>query len=769
MKITKTNKTVDSFSIEKISNSLNPIFNNLKVKKEDLLKDLESITISKENIDSFDIYELLINTSLKKCVFTGENFDDLDWRFVASRLKTKKLYKEISLNRKLSKLKPYNDFENFYENIKFLVSKNIYSDKILNIYTKEQLQQAYEIINPDFDYQYDFAGINIMYNSYLSSIEKKLYELPQEAYLLIALYLCTVYRKNNQPDFEKIAEIYEAIASLKISLATPILLNMRKASGGYTSCIITSISDDTNSIFYALEQMAKLSSDGSGIGVNLSRIRSKGSWVRGEKGASNGVINYIKLINDIAVTFDQSGKRAGSITVALDTWHLDIFEFLELQTENGDLRRKAFDIFPQMVVSDLFMNRVEKDLNWTLVDPFEVREKYGIELAELYGKEFEDVYQKIEQDESILLKKIVSAKSIFVKFLKVVIETGLPYLTYKDTVNEVNPNKHAGMIGNMNLCCESISNFKPTKVNRKQSFSNGETVYQEVIEKGYAHTCNLVSLNLSLLLDLENVGKYTEIATDIENRIIDLCNLPVEEAQRHNDEYRVIGIGLMGLADHLVYNKMVYTKSRQYVENLMETIQYHALNKSNLMTIEQNKKYAFFHGSEYSKGIICGKDKQWFENNNTYYGKDKWLELINRIQKTGLLNGSLNNIPPNTRTSLVCGTTSSFLPTFSKFFIDKNNNASVPIAPKYLSQNTFWYYQENKNMNQNDVVNIASGLQKWIDQGISMELFIDTNKMNAKDLYGLYMNSWKSKTKAVYYVRQIKKKKSDKECVSCAN
>ncbi|MFM7440017.1 MAG: ribonucleoside-diphosphate reductase subunit alpha, partial [Snowella sp.] len=251
-----------------------------------------------------------------------------------------------------------------------------------------------------------------------------------------------------------------AIAKRQISLATPILANLRVPGGSLTSCFILAIDDNLESIFEEITNTARISKNGGGVGVNVSRIRATGSWVMGKSNASGGVIPWIKLLNDTAIAVNQGGRRAGAVTVGLDVWHLDVPEFLEMQAENGDQRRKAYDIFPQLVIPDEFMRRVLNKEEWTLVDPYEVRRKLNIELAELWGTDFEKAYRLIESslDQEIVLYKRVNARDLFKLMMRSQVETGMPYLAFKDTINRANPNKHKGYIPGVNLCTESFSN-----------------------------------------------------------------------------------------------------------------------------------------------------------------------------------------------------------------------------------------------------------------------------------------------------------------------
>ncbi len=277
-------------------------------------------------------------------------------------------------------------------------------------------------------------------------------ELPQEAFLTCALLIASVETPENRLTGAK--QFYEALANRQISLATPILANLRIPNGSLASCFITAMDDNLESIFGSIHDAARISKNGGGVGVNLSRIRATGSWVMGKANASGGVVTWIKLLNDTAITVNQGGRRAGAVTVSLDIWHLDLPEFLEMQTENGDGRRKAYDVFPQLVVSDEFMRRVVADEEWTLVDSYEVRTRLGIELAQLWGEEFEKAYLQIEASKEceITLYKRVNARLLLKQVMRTQLETGMPYLWFKDTANRANPNQHEGYIPGGNLC-----------------------------------------------------------------------------------------------------------------------------------------------------------------------------------------------------------------------------------------------------------------------------------------------------------------------------
>lgn len=741
----------------KFNTMLNKSTEGLKVDYKELINYIESL--ENNNISPLNLRKLLITQALK--LTNLDNYNNLDWRFVASRLVLFGLFEEAAKTRSYIDQMGYSG--NYYNFLNDAINKGLYDDKILKSYTKSEIDEISKEINSDYDFQFDYAGMNLLSSRYLLKYHSKTYELPQEMFLSIALLLAVPEKQEKRLEIAK--KFYHAIASRKISLATPIVLNLRKPKGNLSSCFIGAMDDSLDSIYYTLDQLAQISKNAGGCGVNISRVRGSGSYIRGVKGASSGVMPWVKLINDTGTAVNQQGARAGAITVALDIWHLDIEDFLHCQTENGDLRKKAFDIFPQIVIPDLFMERVENNQSWHLFDPNEVKLKFGIDLAELYGEEFNKEYIYLEE-QSLDFKKEVSAKELFKSFLKVVVETGMPYVTFKDAINEGNPNKHAGMIGNANLCTESFSNFRPSIVNKKE-LTDSETIIKE-IKAGELHTCNLVSLNLSVVED-DEIEELTSYCVRILDNTIDISSAPVPEANKHNNEYRILGVGSMGLADWLAKRKLTYAKASKEVSNLYERIGYSGV-KASIELAQERGAYSKYEGSDWSKGLVFGKDKEWFNSNDTFLGKDKWTDLISLLKQSGIRNGGIFAIAPNTSTSLLMGSTASILPVFSKFFIDKASNGSVPVCPPFLSADTFWYYQENKNIDQQVIIETVSQIQNWTDQGISMELYLNLNNgIRAKDIYNLYMSAWKKKCKTVYYVRSIALKATDEGCVSCAN
>lgn len=704
--------------------------------------------IYEDDITTKKIQEALINQAVSMT-----SMDESDWTYAAGRLFMMEVEREVFHNRGFS----YGDF---YRTIVTLTSENVYDKRLLE-YSKEEIKELQEYMKPERDMMYDYAGANMFGNRYLIKHGGDIYELPQEVFMSIAMLLAI-----NEEGRTEIAKLfYDALSLKKISLATPILANLRIPNGNLSSCFITAMDDNIESIFYNIDTIAKISKNGGGAGLNVSRIRAKNSMVNGYYNASGGVVPWIKIVNDTAVAVNQQGRRAGAVTVALDSWHLDIENFLELQTENGDQRGKAYDIYPQVVLSDLFMRRVEENLPWTLFDPYEVRKKYDVELCELYGEEFADLYKKLEADNSIKLRKTIKARELFKEIMKAQLETGMPYIFFKDRANHMNHNSHMGMIGNGNLCMESFSNFTPSK--KFVETTDGEEGIREV-QLGEVHTCNLVSINLAEVERAE-LPKIVETAVRILDNTIELTKTPIKESDRHNRLYRTIGVGTMGLADYLAKEYMIYEDSIKEIDELFEEIALNAVKASALLSKDRGA-YPMFKGSKWDREMFFNRDKDWYLNDSKY--KDEWKEVFELVKEYGLRNGELTAIAPNTSTSLLMGATASVNPTFSRFFIEKNQKGAVPRVVKYLKDRS-WFYPEFKNVDPKTYVTVMSKIGKWTTQGVSMELIFDLNKnIRAKDIYETLLTAWKEGCKSIYYIRTIQKNTNvmneKEECDSCS-
>ena len=720
---------------------------------EDLLEMFKKNIV--DEIKTSDINKLLI----KACIDLV-SVENIFWQEVAGRIALFNLYKEALRNRKLRHEDIYAPqavlalFHDYLE-------KGFYAKQLRDAYSDEEILLAAESIDAKLDLEYGYTTILSLQKRYLLNPNKIIKELPQEMYFFIGLFLAIPEAKEVR--LQKAIEMYLACAQQQISLPTPTLLNARTTFHQLSSCFKLNVDDDLRAIYHAFENIAQISKFGGGVGVYLGNIRARGSSIRGVLGVSGGVNPWVKVINDTAVSVNQLGARIGSVSVTLDIWHLDIYDFLDLQTETGDIRSKAFDIFPAVAIPDLFMQRLQNNEEISLFDPYEVKKLYGKALQDTFGKEFEDFYATLEKDERLTMKKTVSAKELFKKFLKVVVETGMPYVFFRDTVNRLNPNKHAGNIYSSQLCTEICQNTSASKF-IEETLEDGKILIK--YEPGDTVVCNLASINVAKVNQPEMIEKIVPIAMRMLDNVITLNYYPIEEARRTALRYRSVGLGFLGLAEYLATQKIAYDsqQARRVVDELFS--QYGlATYRASVDLAKERGTYPLYKGSEYDKGKILGKTEQWFVE-NTKDGK-KWSQLFADMKKFGVRFAYHTAPAPNTSTAGVVGTTAALLPIYKKFFVETNLSAlTVRVAPK-LSKENFWFYKEYINMDMHEVIEMMAVLYKWVDQSISFEWMIDPSKTSPAQLYEYYVKTWKSEIKTVYYVRSLSGEIKD-NCVSCS-
>lgn len=754
-KVIKNNGSQTAFCLSKIEAVISRALEGFQLEKNKIIKTIPNFY--KNDIKTSEIIKALILSALNLTSVV-----EPDWKNVAGRLRLFDLYKQIRRTRQSASAVPY-DYPVF---LNYAVENGIYSPVIKEKYSAEEIKEAASFINPAYDLVYDYAGINLLIKRYLCEYKDAIVELPQDMFLTIALLI--EQDEDKSVRLAQVKDTYQKLADRKISLATPLLMNLRRPHGNLSSCFITVMDDNRDSIFYVIDQISAISKFGGGVGVNISRVRCKGARIKGIKNSSGGVIPWIRIINDTAVAVNQQGKRKGAVTVSLDMWHLDIENFLELRTENGDQRMKAYDIFPQVVIPDLFMKKVENNQNWLLVDPHEVRKKYGKEIADLWGEEFEKLYAQLELDAGfgrLEMYKFVAAKELLKRVMKSQIETGMPYIAFKDTLNRCNPNKHDGVIVGTNLCTESHSNVRPSRFAEKR-IENGKIISET--SDGLVHVCNLVSINLANIEDDKELESICRTSVRILDNAIDFTEVPILEGSMHNRRYRTIGVGTMGLADMLAKHNIPYINAADFVDDLFEKIAVYNIRAS-IETAKKKGTFGAYKGSDWSKGLILGKRRLWFNANSKY--KDDWNQIFADLAKYGIRNSQISAIAPNTSSSLIQGCTASVLPIYSKFFVETHGKGSIPNCPPFI-RDKFWFYQENRNIDQRKIIEVMSRINKWIDTGISIELMYNLNRnIRAKDIYETIMDAWKKDIKTLYYTRTIQKDGSaaaKEECVSCA-
>ena len=718
MFVTKRDKYSEEFDINKIKKVISWATKGLSVEPLELEAHVD--VIFKDGISTKDIQDNLIQHSLRLT-----SIEAPDWRIVAGRLNLMSVWKEYTL--------PYQQFA------AHMVSENKYHPATIE-FTDEEFEAIEEAIDSSRDLVYDYAGSQVLLKKYIYKGEPIQY-----------MYMATAARLASYEE-DKLywtLEFYYALSSREISLATPLLSGARKDSENLSSCFETKIEDSLEDIFKSLTDIARISKNGGGVGTNISSIRASDSWVAGRAGASNGIVPWIKLINDTAIAVNQLGSRSAAITVALDIWHYDLEKFLNIGTEHGEMRNKAFDIFPQIVVCDAFMRMAKQDSNWYMFDPYEVKKVLNVDLVTLHNAEFEQAYAAccLAADAGTLtLVKIKPAKEILKLILKTQIETSLPYLFFKDKVNRLNPNDHAGLILNANLCCESFSNT---------------SAYEH-------HVCSLSSINMAYTTT-ERLSYVAKLATRILDNVIDLTSEPTKEASNHTIKYRTIGVGALGLADYLVKEGMTYESAYKQgiLSDLFEEICIACIEES-IDLAEERGKYPAFEGSQWDTGA----------RTKTYASFSKfpeqWNNLQDRINKSGIRNSQLMSPAPNTSTSLLQNATASVLPPFNVFFYNSSSEGMVPIIPPYLSQDTLLLYKKYSNFDMQRMVDYIEHIHRWIDTGISFELIYDLNNptINAKYMYDTIFKVWESPSiKTMYYIRFVQKDGTTtekEECAACA-
>ena len=708
-----------------------------------------------EDIKTSDIEALLVKTCVD--LVTVEN---IAWQNVAARILLGGLYKKAIKNRGLDQRDIYSP-KAYKEHFDEYIKRGLYYKDFYQYYTEAEILEAGKYLSKETDESYEYTTIVSFIKRYLLNPNKHVRELPQEMYMSVALFLAIPEEKENR--LKLALKIYEHCSKQRISLPTPTLLNARTNYHQLSSCFKINVDDDLRGIYHAVENMAQISKFGGGVGVYLGNIRSRGSAIRGVKGMSGGVNPWIKVINDTAVAVNQLGSRLGAISVTLDVWHLDIYDFLDLQTETGDIRSKAFDIFPAVSIPDLFMRRLQEGKSWTLFDPNEIKKLYGKSLQDHFGEEFEQFYLELEKDDRLEMKKSVDTKELFKKFLKTTVETGMPYVFFRDTVNRLNPNKHAGNIYSTQLCTEICQNTSASKF-IEETIEDGKIILR--YEPGDLVVCNLASVNVATVYEPTMMADVFPVLMRVLDNVITLNYYPIKESERTSKRYRSVGVGYLGLAEYLATRKISYDseEAREETDRLFERYAYYTYRASVDLAKERGT-YELYPGSEYSKGILLGRDQAWYEQNTPHAAE--WKTLFADMATHGVRFAYHTAPAPNTSTAGVVGTTAALLPIYKRYFVETNLSApTIRVAPK-LSKENFWFYKEYIHMDMADVISLIAVVYKWVDQSISFERMIDPSRVSPAQLYGYYLQAWQKEIKTVYYVRSLSGEVKE-GCVSCS-
>ncbi|MED0703788.1 MULTISPECIES: ribonucleoside-diphosphate reductase subunit alpha [Aeribacillus] len=709
-----------------------------------------STTLQYQQIDDLEKFTNLLIIEALANISESEP----DWTFLAAHVFLEKIYYEASQNRN------YNQpgYGDFYLLIETLTDLGIYNPLLLEHYSKEEIMELGNAIDPEKDKLFTYIGLRTLYDRYLAKdFHKRTFELPQERFMIIAMTL--MINEHPSKRLHLVKEAYWALSHLYMTVATPTLANAGKSVGQLSSCFIDTVDDSLQGIYDSNTDIANVSKSGGGIGVYLGKIRSRGSDIRGFKGVSSGVIPWMKQLNNTAVSVDQLGQRKGAIAVYLDVWHKDIFAFLDAKLNNGDERLRTHDLFTGVCIPDLFMEQVEKRGDWYLFDPHEVRKVMGFSLEDYYDEEkgngsFREKYFECVNHPS-LSKEKVPAIEIMKRIMISQLETGTPFMFYRDEVNRKNANKHAGMIYCSNLCTEIAQNQSATTV-EEQYVEDGKIVI--VKKPGDFVVCNLSSINLARAVPDNVLERLIPIQVRMLDNVIDLNNIPVLQAKLTNEKYRAIGLGTFGM-HHLFALKEITWESDeavQFVDQLYEKIAYLTI-QSSMELAKEKGAYPLFKGSEWDTG-------RYFEIRG--YTSKKWQELKEKVQTFGIRNSYLMAVAPNASTSIIAGSTASIDPIFQKVYSEEKKDYKIPVTVPDLNAKTTWYYKSAYLIDQTWSIKQNAVRQKHIDQSISFNFYV-LNTIKAKELLELHLTAWKSGLKTTYYVRSTS---SDiYECESCAS
>lgn len=669
---------------------------------------------------------------------------------------------------------------NYPKAFKAFIEKGIELEMLNPELKKYDLDKLAKAIEPNRDYQFTYLGLQTLYDRYFIHSNDIRFELPQIFFMRVAMGLAA---QESNPE-ERAIEFYKLLSSFDYMSSTPTLFNSGTLRPQLSSCYLTTVPDDLDGIFSAMKDNAMLSKWAGGLGNDWTPVRALGSYIKGTNGKSQGVVPFLKVANDTAVAVNQGGKRKGAMCAYLETWHLDIEEFLELRKNTGDDRRRTHDMNTANWVPDLFMKRVENNQDWSLFSPGEAPD-----LHDLTGKAFEEryeTYEKLAAEGKMRQHKKIPARDLWRKMLTMLFETGHPWITFKDACNLRSPQQHMGMIHSSNLCTEITLNTSKDEI----------------------AVCNLGSVNLANhmvdgKLDEEKIKQTVSTAIRMLDNVIDINYYSVDTAKNSNFKHRPIGLGLMGFQDALYLQNIPYCSEEavDFADKSMELISYYAIHASTELAKERGS-YQTFEGSLWSKGILPKDSLQiLIENRGSEYLKVNleetldWDSLRMKVMKDGMRNSNVMAIAPTATISNITGVTQSIEPTYQNLYVKSNLSGEFTIVNPHLVRrlkeinlwddvmiNDLKFFEgslaqisripdEIKTLfstafevEPRYLVESASRRQKWIDQAQSLNLYIAN--ASGKKLDITYRMAWLCGLKTTYYLRSIAATGTEKSTVT---
>ncbi|PIQ43477.1 MAG: ribonucleotide-diphosphate reductase subunit alpha [Gammaproteobacteria bacterium CG11_big_fil_rev_8_21_14_0_20_46_22] len=623
-------------------------------------------------------------------------------------------------------------------------------------------------LKPERDRQFTYLGLQTLYDRYFLHSNEVRFELPQAFFMRVAMGLAI-----RETDKEARAiEFYELISSFDYMCSTPTLFNSGTLRSQLSSCFLTTVPDDLDGIYSAIKDNALLSKFAGGLGNDWTPVRGMGSRIKGTNGKSQGVVPFLKVANDTAVAVNQGGKRKGAVCAYLETWHIDVEEFLDLRKNTGDDRRRTHDMNTANWVPDLFMKRVCEEKEWTLFTPCETPD-----LHDLYGEAFEKAYVAYEEKAAkgeIKNFKKVDATKLWRKMLGMLFETGHPWVTFKDPCNLRSPQQHAGVVHSSNLCTEITLNTSADEV----------------------AVCNLGSINLPQHvtekgLDIAKLRKTIKTAIRMLDNVIDINYYSIPQAKKSNMRHRPVGMGIMGFQDCLYKLRLPYgsREAVEFADRTMENVAYYAIDGSSELAKERGA-YESFQGSLWSQGVLPIDSIQLLKaSRGDYLQQDTsqtldWDTLREKVKKQGMRNSNCMAIAPTATISNICGVSQSIEPTYQNLYVKSNMSGEFTVVNPYLVRdlkdrglwdnvmvNDLKYYDGSVQaiervpaelkalyktafeLEPRWLVEAGSRRQKWIDQAQSLNLYIA--QPSGKKLDTVYKMAWLSGLKTTYYLRSL--------------
>ena len=660
------------------------------------------------------------------------------------------------------------------------IAKGIEFELLNPILATFDLEKLGKAINHERDQQFTYLGLQTLYDRYFIHKDGIRFELPQVFFMRVAMGLA-IEEKHKE---DRAIEFYNLLSSFDYMSSTPTLFNAGTLRPQLSSCYLTTVPDDLSGIYHAIHDNAMLSKFAGGLGNDWTPVRALGSYIKGTNGKSQGVVPFLKVVNDTAVAVNQGGKRKGAVCAYLETWHMDIEEFIELRKNTGDDRRRTHDMNTANWIPDLFMKRVFDDGQWTLFSPSEVPD-----LHDLTGKAFEERYEYYEAlsqyPGKIKLFKTIQAKDLWRKMLSMLFETGHPWLTFKDPCNLRSPQQHVGVVHSSNLCTEITLNTNKDEI----------------------AVCNLGSINLpnhivNGKLDTAKLERTVNTAVRMLDNVIDINYYSVPQAQNSNFKHRPVGLGIMGFQDALYLQHIPYGSDAavEFADKSMEAVSYYAIQASCDLADERGA-YETFQGSLWSKGILPLDSQQILieQRGQKYIDVDlneslDWAPVRARVQK-GIRNSNIMAIAPTATIANITGVSQSIEPTYQNLYVKSNLSGEFTVINPYLVRdlkarglwdsvmiNDLKYYdgsvqqieripQELKELyatafevDTKWIVDAASRRQKWIDQAQSLNLYIAG--ASGKKLDVTYRMAWYRGLKTTYYLRALAATSTEKSTIN---